>query len=89
MTIQYAVDIVQDTLLTSLIVIAPLVVVAIGVGLIVSLLQSITSIQEQTLTFIPKLVAVCFVMIITANWMVMTVVDFTIRHFEQIQNMAP
>ena len=89
MTIQLAVDIVRDVLLVSLTVISPLVVTAIGTGLIVSILQSITSIQEQTLTFVPKLVVVSLVMILVGNWMVVQVTDFARTMFQSIVNMSP
>lgn len=88
MTIQLAVDIVRDTLLLSLTVISPLVATAIIVGLAVSIFQSITSLQEQTLTFVPKLVIVSFVMIMIGNWMVVEVTDFAREMFQRIENVA-
>lgn len=48
---------------------APLLIVSLVVGLIISILQTVTSIQEQTLTFVPKLLAVFLVLILTGNWM--------------------
>jgi flagellar biosynthetic protein FliQ len=49
---------------------APIVLVSMGVGLVVSLFQSVTQIQEATLTFVPKLVAVGFVVAIAGHWMI-------------------
>lgn len=89
MTIQLAVDIVRETLWVSLTVIAPLVAAAIVTGLTVSLLQSITSLQEQTLTFVPKLVVVSMVMILIGNWMVVEVTDFAKEMFQRIETLGP
>lgn len=89
MTIQLAVDIVRETLWVSLTVIAPLVLAAILTGLTVSIFQSITSLQEQTLTFVPKLIIVSFVMIAIGSWMVVEVTDFAVEMFQRIEYMAP
>jgi flagellar biosynthesis protein FliQ len=89
MTLELAIDIIRHTLITSLILISPLVIVGVTVGLTVSLIQSITSLQEQTLTFIPKLVAVCLTLMVVGNWMMLTVMDFTIENFQRIEFMAP
>lgn len=85
MNIQLAVDIVRETLIVSLTVIAPLVATAIGVGLTVSIFQSITSLQEQTLTFVPKLLAVCAVMISIGNWMMLEITDFATMMLQRIE----
>ena len=89
MTIQMAVDIVREVLTVSLTVIAPLIVAAIGTGLFISILQSVTSIQEQTLTFVPKLVVVALVMVAVGNWMAVEITDFAEKMFRDIQNMSP
>lgn len=86
---ELAVDVVRDTLLMSLILISPLLAVAIVVGLIVAVLQSITSIQEATMTFVPKLFAVSFTVMLIANWMLITVIEFTARYFELLASMSP
>lgn len=52
------------------------------VGLIVSLFQALTQIQEQTLTFVPKIIATILVIMITLGWMMNTLQDFTIRAFD-------
>lgn len=54
---------------------APLLLVSLIVGLVISILQTVTSIQEQTLTFVPKLLAVFLVLIITGNWIMGLVVE--------------
>ncbi len=58
----------QDALLLTLILSAPAVLVAMVIGLLISLVQATTQIQEQTLTFVPKLVAVMLVLALTGPW---------------------
>jgi flagellar biosynthetic protein FliQ len=70
-----------DLLLTTLLLIAPAVITSLVVGLVVSILQALTSIQEQTMTFAPRIVAVSLVMIFTLPWMIQVVVNFTQRMF--------
>ena len=89
MTIQSAVDVVSATLWVALTIIAPLVGTGIAVGLTVSILQSITSIQEQSLTFVPKLVAVSFVLMGLGNWILVELTDFAANNFADIRLVAP
>lgn len=67
----------QDSVYTILIVIAPVAVVALVVGLLVSIFQATTQIQEQTLAFMPKIVAVFLTILFAGAWMLQQVVDFT------------
>ncbi|MDQ0199546.1 flagellar biosynthesis protein FliQ [Neobacillus ginsengisoli] len=67
----------QDSVYTILIVIAPVAGVALVVGLLVSIFQATTQIQEQTLAFVPKIVAVFLTILIFGAWMLQRVVDFT------------
>ncbi len=60
---------------------APMLLASLVVGLIVSILQTVTSIQEQTLTFVPKLVAVFLVIILFGNWIFTSIRDFTVELF--------
>ncbi|MGF1449113.1 MAG: flagellar biosynthesis protein FliQ [Opitutales bacterium] len=76
MNVELAVDLVRQTLGQALLLVAPIMATAIAVGVFVSLLQSVTSIQEQTLTFVPKLVCVSVVIVLSANWMLHSLMDF-------------
>jgi flagellar biosynthetic protein FliQ len=58
---------------------APILIVSLTVGLIVSILQTVTSIQEQTLTFVPKLIAILLVIMLFGNWMLTSVREFMIE----------
>lgn len=62
------IDLLVSAVVTIIKASAPLLIVSLVVGLIISILQTVTSIQEQTLTFVPKLLAVFLVLIITGNW---------------------
>lgn len=89
MSLEMAVDILRSMIIQAITLMAPLMITAISVGVFVSLLQSVTSIQEQTLTFIPKLVAVSVVMMVSANWMIKNLVEFTIIFVQRLPDMAP
>ena len=69
-----------------LMVSAPILLLGLLVGLIVSIIQATTQIQEQTLSFIPKLVAIALALLIFGPWMMSMMYDFTINIFENIPN---
>ncbi|MEN1759434.1 flagellar biosynthesis protein FliQ [Anoxynatronum sibiricum] len=71
----------QQTMLTILIMAAPMLGFGLIVGLSVSIFQTITSIQEQTLTFVPKIVAVFASVIIFAPWLLSIIINFTTSLF--------
>ena len=60
----------------------PPLLASLVVGLVISLLQALTQVQEQTLTFVPKIIATILVLIITAGWMLSTLREFTGRVFD-------
>ena len=62
-------DIARDAIYTIIITSAPLLLVSLIIGLIVSIFQTVTSIQEQTLTFVPKIIGVFVTMLICGSWM--------------------
>ena len=74
----------RDLLITTMLLSTPAVAVSLIVGLVISLLQTITSIQEQTLSFAPRIVAVGAVMLITLPWMMQTSQSFTMRMMERL-----
>lgn len=67
----------RSTVLEIIILAGPILIVAISVGLVISILQAITSIQEQTLTFVPKIVAIFIIIVLLGPWMVTHITDFT------------
>lgn len=85
MTENLIIDMFVQVLVLIIKVSAPMLLVSLVVGLIISILQTITSIQEQTLTFVPKLLAILLTIIIAGNWILTTLKEFTIELF-QFQN---
>jgi flagellar biosynthetic protein FliQ len=78
----------QDTLKTTAMLAGPLLASALIVGLVVSILQAVTQINESTLTFIPKMVVVAVVFIIAAPWMMDVMGHFTTEMFEGLAEMV-
>lgn len=72
-------DIAREAIYTIIITSAPLLIISLVIGLIISIFQTVTSIQEQTLTFVPKIVAVFVGMMIFGSWMLNTLSSFIDR----------
>jgi flagellar biosynthetic protein FliQ len=66
---------------------APLLGVALAAGLLIGVIQAATSVNEMTLSFIPKLAALAVVLVITGGWQIGVMVDFTRRIFERIPQL--
>ena len=79
MTISDVLQIGQDFLSTALLVSLPALVVSLVVGVFISVLQTVTSIQEQTLSFVPRLIAVGLVMLLCLGWVLRLAVHFTMH----------
>jgi len=79
-----AVGIIQRALIIALMLAAPMLLFGLVAGLVISIVQAVTQIQEMTLTFIPKMVAICFAVIIFGQWMLLTLMRFTREIFELI-----
>ncbi len=75
--LEFAVDVGRSALWVALTLSLPLLAVGLVVGLAVSLLQAVTQIQEQTLSFIPKILAVAGTLLILMPWMLRVIVDYT------------
>lgn len=84
MSTDYIIDISHEVIWTVVEVAAPLLIVSLIIGLVVSILQTITSIQEQTLTFVPKFVAIMLVLLICGNWIMTKVSGLFVNIMEQI-----
>jgi flagellar biosynthetic protein FliQ len=88
MNIEQAIDILRGLITTVLLIISPILLVAVVVGLIVSVIQSATSIQEQTLSFVPKLIALALVLVLAAPWMLRNLMQFTTSHLTRMAEVA-
>ena len=82
------VDLARNAIFLALLLAAPMLLVALGVGLIVSVLQAVTQIQEQTLAFVPKLVAVGAIFLVALPWMLQLAVRYTTELFRSIPTLA-
>jgi len=79
MTVDTVTAIMRDALYTIITTGAPLLLTSLTVGLLISIFQTVTSIQEQTLTFVPKIVAIFLMLMLVGHWMLNNMVDFTER----------
>ncbi len=82
MTEEVIIDIFTQTLVLIIKVSAPMLLVSLVVGLVVSILQTVTSIQEQTLTFVPKLLAIFLTLMLAGNWILTSLREFIIELFQ-------
>jgi flagellar biosynthesis protein FliQ len=88
MTPESVMSIGQHALLTLLLVSAPILLAALAIGLLVSIFQAATQINEMTLSFIPKLVGVFFTMVLAGPWMIAVLVDYVRRLFAGIPGIV-
>jgi flagellar biosynthetic protein FliQ len=77
-----AMDLCRDALLAAVIIAAPLLLVGVAVGLVVGLVQGLTQIQDQTVAFVPKLLATAAVLIVCMPWLMTRMVEFTREVFQ-------
>jgi len=88
MTDASVIQILREALMVTLIVSAPIMAVGMIVGLVVSIFQTTTSIQEQTLTFVPKIVAIFAALIFFSAWMIHMLVAYTRNVFMAISKIG-
>ena len=82
------VSLVADMMAVALKIAMPLLLSALVIGLLVSIFQAVTQIQEQTLSFIPKVVGIVVVLVVAGPWMLDQVVTYTQRLYEQIPSLV-
>ena len=88
MNMEQSIEILRQLVGTALLVVSPILIGSLVVGLVVSLLQSVTSIQEQTLSFVPKLLAVSLVIVLGAPWILRQLMQFTITYISRLPDMV-
>lgn len=89
MSVDQSVDIVKGLMMLCLKVSVPFLLSAMIIGLLVSFFQAITSLQEQTLTFVPKALVVVVVVFILFPWLVNTMIDYTNETFNRMSQVGP
>ncbi|MGI6618178.1 MAG: flagellar biosynthesis protein FliQ [Bacillota bacterium] len=87
MTLDQVISIGKESLGVTLLVAMPCLAVSITVGLLVSIFQATTQIHDQTLSFVPKIVAVMVTLMLFGGWMLRTLVDFATRLIEQLPGL--
>jgi len=88
MTVETLIGLAKNAMQTTLLVSAPMLLAGLAIGLIISIFQAVTQIQEMTLTFIPKIVAVFFALLVAFPWMLDVMMSFTVSIFDLIPNIA-
>ena len=88
MTPEFATELIKNMMLQAVALAAPMILTAMVIGLGISLFQAVTSINEQTLSFVPKAIAVVAVMVVLLPWMARTLMEFTIAVIQKMPEMA-
>ncbi len=86
MTEDIVISLGRDAIWTTVLLAAPLLISALVVGLVVSILQAVTQINEATLTFIPKMLTIVIVLVILAPWMTQMITSYTTELFTSLPN---
>ena len=84
MTPEFVVTFAKESIIMTLLLSAPMLIIGLLVGLLISIFQAVTSIQEMTLSFVPKIVAVLLGFLFFMPWMLEKITSFTIRVIENI-----
>lgn len=83
-----ALELVRHAVQLTLVAAAPLLATALLIGLVVSLIQAVTQVQEQTLSFIPKLLGIGLVLVLTLPWMLRQLVEFLVETLRSLPTIA-
>jgi flagellar biosynthetic protein FliQ len=85
---QFATELLKALMLQAVAIATPILLTAMVIGLAVSLFQSVTSIQEQTLTFVPKALGIIGLLIVLMPWMLRTLIEFATAMIEKMPQMV-
>jgi flagellar biosynthetic protein FliQ len=77
MTVEAAIDMLRHAMLVALLIVGPILAIGMVIGLIISLLQTITQIQEQTLSFVPRLISMAVAIVIVMPWMFSHLMEYS------------
>ena len=84
MTVEQAIDLLRDAMLVTLLIIGPILVIGMVIGLMISLVQAVTQIQEQTLAFVPKIFAMAAAVVFVMPWMFQRLLEYTHHLFTMV-----
>jgi len=85
---EFSVELIKNMMFQAVALSSPILLTVMTIGLAVSLFQAVTSIQEQTLTFVPKVVAVVGLLVVLLPWMLRSMIEFTRAVLERIPSMV-
>ena len=85
---EFSVELIKNMMFQAVTLASPILMTVMVIGLSVSLFQAVTSIQEQTLTFVPKVIGVVALLVILLPWMLRTMIEFTRAVIERIPSMV-
>jgi flagellar biosynthesis protein FliQ len=88
MSLGFAVYLFRSGVLQIMLLAAPVLIIGLATGLVISILQATTSIQEQTLSFVPKIAAILLALILFGPWMFTTITQYTEQLFARIPDMV-
>jgi flagellar biosynthetic protein FliQ len=88
MTETFVLTVGRDAVLLTLLIAAPMLGTSLIVGLVISIFQAVTQINEMTLTFVPKLIGFALVIILLGSWMLQHLLEFTLRIFNMLPYMV-
>ena len=81
-------EVFHDALMLALLLCGPMLIKSIIVGLVISIIQAATQVHEQTITFVPKLVAIALILLLTGPWMMNQMNEFTVKLFDLISQIS-
>ena len=87
MTVEHTIELARNALMLTLILGAPVMLIALAVGLVVSILQAVTQVQDQTLSFVPKIVAMLLALLVVLPWMMSRMIEYSTNLFHDIPSM--
>jgi flagellar biosynthetic protein FliQ len=88
MSPDFVLDLGKQALILTLLLAAPMLLLGLAVGVLISILQSVTQIQEMTLTFVPKIVATVLALIFFGPWMLRLLIGFSIQLYAKLPELA-
>lgn len=88
MTQGLAIELARDAIVLAIIISAPLLIVAVGVGVLISIVQTVTQIQEQTLSFVPKLFAVAVAFLLSLSWVLQQLTAYAVDLFVSLPGLV-
>lgn len=83
-----AIELARDAIVLAIVISAPMLIIAVGVGVLVSVIQTVTQIQEQTLSFVPKLFAVAVAFLVSLSWVLQQLTSYAVDLFVSLPGLS-